>query len=446
VCCTYLQNHKIFFREVAEANVKSLARLSFLVALLLGAVQTGFSRGDKIIPQVVDGPGWVTKFDLTNISSSSSFPITQMRLSFYKADGTKWSLPIKDHGTGSDFTLNIGARQTIRIETLGGSSQVTSGYAVIYDEQDKNSEYSEDYVLGISVFYVYSTSSGVVDTVTVTVPTPTAAANIPIQMDGANGIYSGLALVNWRKTSPSATPSTNVVGITLYSQDGTQYGTTQTITLGPSTQQEWAHFLDESLFPGLNSFKGMAQITSDGPIAILGMLQTRSYDGNVQFSTLVPVDRESLRRNTYMVLIQASTDGNPRMPVDFDNFAVDYYRNDDGTEAYSWDLEYRYNRSDRTNRYLQPDNGAAVAYMGSRDDISFDSISLPTLKGLTYSTSTLDLSGTNLFTSLAFAVRTDIGNYAKVRIVRVIDTTDNTSVPGSTLYNKDLVLEVCIYK
>jgi len=426
--------------------VKSLAKVWFLVALIIGVVQTGFSRGDKIIPQVADGPGWVTKFDITNVSSAQAI-IGSMRLSFYKADGTKWNLQT-NRGTGSDFILSLAARQTIRIETLGTSSQVTSGYAVIYDEESDNSPYSEDYVLGISVFYVFSTNSGPADTVTVTVPTPTAIASLPLQMDDANGIYSGLAFVNWLKSSPDATPSTNNVSITLYSENGIQYGTTKTITLGAITgKQEWSGYLDNAdLFPGLKSFKGMAEIICDGPIGLLGLLQTRAADGTPQYSTLAAVDKETLRRNTYMIVIQASTDSNPRMPVDIDNFAVDYYRKDDGTEAYPWDLEYRYGGSNRTNRYLKPDNGAALAYIGNKDDSSFDAISLPYIKTLTYSTSTLDLSGSNLFTGYTFAIRTDIGNYAKVRIVRVVDTTDDTSIPGSVFYNKDLVLEICIYK
>ena len=39
-----------------------------------------------------------------------------------------------------------------------------AGYAVIYDEESGNSEFSEDYVLGISVFYVLSNGSEVGDT------------------------------------------------------------------------------------------------------------------------------------------------------------------------------------------------------------------------------------------------------------------------------------------
>ena len=48
--------------------MKTVVKLMLVVALLPGAARLGFSRGDKIVPQVVDGPGWMTKFDLTNIS------------------------------------------------------------------------------------------------------------------------------------------------------------------------------------------------------------------------------------------------------------------------------------------------------------------------------------------------------------------------------------------
>jgi hypothetical protein len=416
--------------------VKNLGKLGLLLVLLAGAVQTGFCRGDKVIPQVVDGPGWATKFDLTNVSSAE--PISKMRLSFFKSDGTKWSLKT-NLGTGTDFTLSLQPRQTLRVETLGGGNQVIAGYAVIYDEETRNTEYSEDFVLGISIFYVVSTGSGVVDTVTVSVPQPTGAANAPMQMDDANGIYSGLAIVDWSKFT------TNRVSITLYSEDGTPYGTTQTISLG-SGKHQWSGFLDNTdLFPTLKQFKGMAQITADGPIALLSLLQTRAADGSPQYSTLVPVDKEALRRNTHMVFLQSSIDASSYMPIDFDGFAADYFRNLDGTEGYSTDIMYEYNAPNQTDRFLKPYNGAAIASIGYQDSGTFDALDLPTLKNLAYTTTgTIDLSdgrNTSLYTGFTFAVRTDIGNYAKVRILRIIDTVD-----GTHLNNRDLVLEVCIYK
>jgi hypothetical protein len=418
-------------------------KLMLIVALLPCVARMGFSRGDKIIPQVVDGPGWATKFDLTNVSRVE--PISHMRLAFFKNNGSPWVLQT-DHGTGSNITLSIPALGTLRIET-SSAGPMTAGYAVIYDEEPLNSVYSEDYVLGISVFYVVSSGGGIVDTVTVSVPQPTQVATVPLQTDDSKGIYSGLALVNTASVN-------NGLQVDFYNSDGSFYAT-RTLTLTPSAMQ-WGGYLDnQDLFPGLKSFKGMAKISSLdlSPFSVLGLLQSRAGDGTPQYSTLVPVDKEALRRNTYMVFLQASTDSDPFMPVDLDNFTVDYFRtigdlNAGDTESYPWDLEYRYDAPDTTSRYLVAMNGAAVAPIGVRDAGQFDQISLPDLKGMSYSTGgTIDLSESRnslLAQGFAFAVRTDIGNFAKVRILRIIDTVDSAVTP--THYNKDLVLEVCIYK
>jgi hypothetical protein len=427
-------------QNLTEANVKNLGKLLFLLALLAGAVQTGFCRGDKVIPQVVDGPNWKTKFDITNLGSRAR--ISSMRVSFFKADGTPWNLRTNLF-SGTDFTLDMAPRQTIRLETLGQGSQVTAGYVIIYDEESGNSEYSDDYVLGISVFYEYSTVSGIADTVTVSVPQPTAAANAPMQMDASKGIYSGLAIVNCANVS-------NSVKVDLYSGNTGQFYGTITFSLNP--KEQWSGYLDnQKLFPGLSSFKGMAQITSSNPIALLALLETRAGDGNPQYSTLAPVDREALRRNTQMVFLQASDDSNPYMPLDLDGFVADYWRTiglSGDTESYSWDLEYIYAAPDGTNRSIKPvsENGVGIASLGNRNSNTFDAISLPELKALTYSkTASINLSngtGTSLYTGFTFAVHTDLGNYAKVRIVRIIDTQDGTYYVN----NKDLILEVCIYK
>jgi hypothetical protein len=423
--------------------VRYLVKLMLMVALLPCAARMGFSRGDKIIPQVVDGPGWATKFDLTNISRVE--PISHMRMVFYKNDGTLWTLQT-NQGTGNNFNLSIPAQGTLRFET-SGTGPITAGYAVIYDEEPLNSTYSEDYVLGISVFYVVSSGGGIVDTVTVSVPPATQVATVPLQTDDLNGIYSGLALVN-------AASVNNNLQLDFYNSDGSFYAT-RTISLGADTMQ-WGGYMDNpDLFPGLNSFKGMAKISSLdlSPFAVLGLLQTRAGNGSPQYSTLVPVDKEALRRDSYMIFLQASTDNAPFMPVDLDAFTVDYFRESGNldlgdTESYPWDFEYLYDAPDTTSRYLQAFNGAGLAAIGVRDASQFDQISLPNLKGMSYTTGgTIDLSDSRnslLAQGFAFAVHTDIGNYAKVRIVRIIDTVDDTVTP--THNNKDLVLEVCIYK
>ena len=408
--------------------MKKLLKLMFCLALLSWAVPMGFSRGDKVIPQVVNGPGWKTNFDLTNISSDVT--ISNMWLRFYKNDGSNWSLQTS-LGTGYNFQLLLLPKQALRVET-SGTGQLAAGYAVIYDEEPGNSEYSEDYVLGISAFYVYSENSRAVDTVTVSVPQPTAAAAAPVQINADNGIYSGFAFVN-------RAGAANNVTVTLYRDNGNLYGEAS-FTLQAGNQR--AEFLHENLFPGLagQNFRGMAEITASGPIALLGLLQTRAANGQ-QYATLVPVDRESLRRNTNIVLLQASDDTDPFMPLDIDGFTVDYFRTTDLTEAYSWDIEYRYNAPDSESRYVEAFNNASIASIGFKNNADFDNITLPQLKDLNYQQNgQINLSGSSLYVGFTFAVHTDIGNYAKLRVVRIIDTADGS------FQNKDLVLEVCLYK
>ena len=410
--------------------MRNIFRLMFCLALLSSAVPLAFSRGDKIIPQVVSGAGWSTKFDLTNVSPNRA--ITNMRLVFYLNNGAPWAVQT-NRGTGA-IQLSLQPRQTIRVETTGGLAG--AGYAVIYDEEEENSRYSQDYALGISVFYVFSGASGVVDTVTVPVAQPTAAAVLPVEMNDSQKTYSGLAIANWAGY-------TNTITLNLYPDNWNPSMQPRTVTFQLQEREQRAEFLDENLFPGLTSFKGMAEITAVGPVALLGLLQTAAVGGQ-QYATLIPVDKEALRRNSHMVLLQVIDDDNPYTPLDIDGFTSDYFRiigvAGDTTESYSWDLEYRYEAPDGNVRFFRPVNNAEMAYLGIQNSDNFDAISLPDLKALSYSYDDFDLSGSNLQVNATFAVHTDVGNYAKIRIVQIVDTTY-----GSRL-NKDLVLEVYIYK
>jgi len=178
---------------------------------------------------------------------------------------------------------------------------------------------------------------------------------------------------------------------------------------------------------------GISTIRRSGPAA------DYSLGWKPQYSTLVPVDKESLRRNTYMVLLQAFTDSDPYMPLDIDGFASDYFRTAQiyypervVIDDYSWDLEYRYNAPDYTNRWLHPLNGAAIAPLGLKSNTEFDAISLPQLKALSNytSTGTISMNGANLQEYFTFAIRTDIGNYAKAHIRKIVDSTDS-AYPGT---------------
>ncbi len=423
--------------------MKSVARLVFCLILFSGAAQMGFCRGDKAIPQVVNYLGWVTNFDLTNISPIQT--ISNMTLSFFKNDGSAWNVQISMDGTvktGTSFSLNLASRQTTRVSVTGGD--LGQGYAVISDQETDTVYYSADFELGVSVFYTFSNQAGVADTVTITVSRPTGVVSAPVQIDTANGITSGFAILN--RASAKKT-----IGIDLYRSDGTYYGS-KTIDLDSNNQ--WSGYLNiggTPLFPELTTFKGSMEIASDGPFVFMGLLQTKAAGvDNLQFSTLAPVDKESISKSTYMILIQHTSDADTATPVDFDGFVSDFYRarakdrgNIGDTDDWSWDLLYGWTSPDTSSLYFQPVSGAGIASLGTKQaDADFDNISLPYLKGLTYNTSTkIDLSGSLLKAYGTYAVRTDVGNYAKFRIVRIMSDLDLQSRPLTYL-----ILEVLIFK
>jgi hypothetical protein len=76
--------------------------------------------------------------------------------------------------------------------------------------------------------------------------------------------------------------------------------------------------------------------------------------------------------------------------------------------------------------------------IGNKTPEEFDLLTLPGIQGLSYSTDPIDLSNNsgNLEIGFAFAIRTNLGRYVKVRIHDVIQSGDF----------RDLAIEIFIYK
>jgi len=154
----------------------------------------------------------------------------------------------------------------------------------------------------------------------------------------------------------------------------------------------------------------------------------------VQFATLVPALLDSLRRNTFTYLRQGFA-LNADLPV------VDYFFGEldtlpPGYDDSTWDV--RYETQSGTARRLAPRNGAMIAAVGPRNATDFDALTLEQIQGLSYTTNPVDMSDNSqsLAPQFAFAIRTDLGRFAKVRIADVI--TSGT--------NRDLALEIFVYK
>jgi len=420
------------FKRLIHTVVSLLALFTILHPAL------AWAHGDKVIPQVVDGAQsgglrYITRFDLTNISYSSSAtqPLTKVTLLFFTADGKPWTVSTKDQGVTSAVPVTISATQTVRVETTG-TGAITSGYAILRN-QASTTYLPDDNDVVITVYYEILQGNNVINTVSVPVGQPTVSCTFPVEIDMTQtpNLLTGFAIVNLINAA-------NTVEIDLYSGDGTQFGQRATLTQNASSEN--VGFLNEAQFfnlPANTKFKGSAFVTSAAPVTVIPLLLTPTSTGP-QYATLVPTYLDALRTNTLMYLEQGYA-------LDADLPGVDYFHDETNTiDSYDegpWDVLFHTVSS--TARQLLPQNGAMVSTLGVYNGQSmidqFDAISLSDLLSKKYSINPIDLSdnnSTNLQDGFAFAIKTNLGRYAKVRVRYIISWTGGD----------DLVLEIHVFK
>jgi len=142
---------------------------------------------------------------------------------------------------------------------------------------------------------------------------------------------------------------------------------------------------------------------------------------------MVPAYFDYLVRGSAILLVQG-------FPLDADMLVSDYLAQD----ARPWDILFEGNSSNTASRSLTVQNGAKLAIIGSRAPEAFDAVSLSNLQALSYNLESIDMSdgSANLQADFSFAVKTNQGRYAKIRISRVV--TEGTS--------RNLGLEAYVYR
>jgi hypothetical protein len=402
------------------------------IPLMIALAAPAFAHGDKVIPQVADGvnPGdgtvFRTKFDITNLDPSNT--LSKVTLLFRQQDGKDWTVAT-NLGTGSQIPLNLGPRQTVRIETLGTAS-LKAGYAIVRNLENTTAV-PDDYDVAITVFFEIARGGAVIDTISVPVGQPTAYWTFPVQTEISQNLVTGFAIVNLADNSISVKLDLFQAGATP-SSAATFY---DTFTLTLNKKEQRAVYLNQ-LFPSLSSFRGTLEAESfdtdvtEGrvtkPVAVVALLQTPTPTG-LQYATMVPTYFDYLVRNSAVLLVQG-------YPLDADMTVSDYLAED----SRPWDILFEYSSSNSAQRALAAQNGASLATIGSRDPTAFDSLSLTDLRALTYTLESIDMSdgSSNLQTDFTFAVKTNLGRYAKIRISRVI--TEGTA--------RNLGLEAYVYR
>jgi hypothetical protein len=399
------------------------------------------AQGDKVLAQVADGTGadgtqFITKLKITNLGPTPSTEITQLKVMFFRQDGNPW--PIATNlGTASEFPLDLGAYQTISIRTAGTAPELTSGYAIVRNT-DGTTVYAEDYQAAITAYYEVRKGGAVIDTISVPVSEPTLSFVFPVEIDATGNLLTAFAIVN-------LTAGTNNVRMQLFRESSPSSGSASdggsaTVTLNPAEQR--ALFLYPGIFPSAASFSGMLRADTDGPVAILALLQSPTPSG-VQYATLVAAYLDSLRRNTYMYVRLGYS-------LDADRCISDYWWDQNQIHepdfepdvTLPWDLLFE--RQSGTARRLTPQGGAQFAVIGQKTGDQFDrDVTLPYLQGLSYGSNPIDMSdgSPNLNTdatlgNFSLAVRTGLGRYVKLRLSSVIARDAD----------KDLVFEALVYR
>jgi len=406
-------------RGVPMLGNQILRVLVLPLLFFIATVTPAFAHGDQVIPLVVDGGGLIrTKIDITNPSSNEL--INRVRVFFYRADGSSWNV-LTNLGQATEFLLHLGKRQTIRIETMGRSEGLISGYVLIRS-YERNPAESLDLRVSVSVFYEVLNGSAIIDTVSVPQGQPTLHWMFPVEIDDLQGLYSGFAIVN---LADSENPVTLQLWASYppYITEATDAGSVQ-LTLDPKEHQ--SNFLHEkNYFPDMTSFKGILVGTAEKPVAILSLLQTLTSNG-VQYSTLAAQYLDAFHSEGIVYL--PDTHG-----LNADIPQVHYVNVDDNG---SLDLEYRFVSS--SVRKFVPRNGATFSILGIRTASEVDALILEDLQALNYNEIWIDMSDVsgNMMRGFTFIIKTSLGYYAKVRLEAVV-------VNGTS---KELALQIYIYR
>jgi hypothetical protein len=397
-------------------NKRTFCSFALLVLLLpLIRVAPALAHGDRVVPQVADGTGgdgiqFITKFDITNLGALPELRIKdgKLKVLFFLQNGSPWTIATNlGSSPSSEFSLDLGANQTIRIETAGTSPTLTSGYAIVRNLSDDDG-WAQDFDVAITVYYeVRDSSNSVIDTVGVPIGQPTVSWVFPVEIDSSKRLLTGIAIVNLGD-------GPNGVTLQLFAATNPTSGNAVdngVATLNLRSGEQKATYLYPSVFAGPAKIKGMLWGFSEKPVAVIALLQTPTPTG-VQYATMVPAYLDALKRNTYMYLRE-------EWPLDVDVPTSDYFPNFE--DSLPWDVLYEFQST--TSRRLIPQNGAQMAVIGFMIGSDFDNVTQESVRNLQYSSASIDLSDSspNLVPDsvgrrLAFGVKTNLGRYAKVRI------------------------------
>ena len=231
---------------------------SSLIVLLGDRVEIYRLANDIFFAHLADGGGQTTLMTLTNLADQAA----TVTLKFLTIAGGPLTLSLQGLGTTSEVPLVIPANGSRGIQTLGGTTAATRGWARVESDQ---------LIRGVSIFQfsqggMGSFEAGVADA------SPTGKAGLFVTRTGS--FSTALAIAN-------PLDETALVSLMLLNTTGTEVGS-QTLSLAAGNQD--ARFVEELFGSSVvtDGFEGTVIIQSPIPVVITalrtqGGLQMSSY-------------------------------------------------------------------------------------------------------------------------------------------------------------------------
>ena len=214
----------------------------------LPAISTASTQTQFLLPQVANGagnPGIKTQFIIFSLGPAANVSVT-----LRNDDGNDFPVALSNGAQGSNLNIPVPAGGAVFAET-DGSGDIVTGHALI----------ESDTPVGVTAVFRLVNSEGVV-TVEAGVGDSARSTRISLPVDTTSGFNTGVALSN-------ANDATAHVHFTFFKNDATVRQGSD-LTIPPA-----GHFSDfaSALVPGIGSEQGQLAITSDLPLAALGLRQ-----------------------------------------------------------------------------------------------------------------------------------------------------------------------------
>lgn len=252
---------------------RALTVLIFL-ALALPAMAATFQ-----IPHLAVGGGFSTSITLTNLISDET---QYVYIHFYQANGSNWPVP-SDHGTSFRLNFNLDPHASATVIIANQDAAIQNGWAMVV---------SRGPVL-VSTTFEYDVN-GVRTATAGVMPDKSALLSLlPAVIDTADGVNTGLALVNPADSAGDAT-------LQLLDGQGQLLGT-KTLTI--EAKHKYISFLDAAeLFPGVLVADGYLKVESLIPLVAMALRTNGPL-----FSALPAVHDQFPWRNSRTVFASSST-------------------------------------------------------------------------------------------------------------------------------------------